>query len=280
MSKITLAVPSIKRVIKTILATSAVIGVLIIVAWVVSYISYWKVKKEIIQTATSSSNQNKSAVEEYPFAPKEAKQEGKSPEQFALENLLENPADYSTSTLNGRLTYLLSYQVDWGSVSESIVAVVQGSKILWKDHIGGMGGVRYVDINGDGIDEIEANTDGGGNRPACYNMYYRWTRNSQGYEAVKFKGGDNDYDAIDCGKGLIDINNDGIYEYKSLTWRNMYPEIYSQYITNIENAPKEAFLCEQVMTTYRYDGENFVIADEKIIEDNIDGTKNMRTCMD
>ena len=128
--------------------------------------------------------------------------------------------------------------------------------------------------------EIEVKSDGGGNQYACHVNYFRYSHKSKKFESIGFvSDGEvrNDASCLSDGK-LIE---NAIFE--EFLWVHMYPESYRKFtesdLSVSEFDDVNAFLCEKKKVSYKYDGEDFVEFESKIIETKVNGLEYLNTCI-
>lgn len=193
-----------------------------------------------------------------------AQEAGMTSDEYGYKKFLDNPPQDSTTTIQGNTISLFWYPHDWNSSRDADVAAISNDHIVWHDQFGGFEEYRFVDIDSDGIPEIEVDSDGGGNRPGCFNSYYRWTGKT--FKTIGFVdsfGGEENAGSCDSksewssGGAGLHIASDTV-TYTSYIWRYSYPELYNQYAFGNENLllsdwPINARLCKEIEITYQYD---------------------------
>ena len=202
-----------------------------------------------------------------------------SPVENAFRQLKANPRTYPSSALkDGTKLYLLHFH-GYPPNDSYTVAVATDTGIVMQTNVAGYIDSKFVDINNDGIPEVQIDSDGGGNHPTCIQSFYRWNGNS--FEGIHV----GEYVGIECidGGGLTDLNNDGVMEYIAYQWSPMYPELFSDYISSglsMDKYPDDRIrLCKEEKIIYTYDGTNYIESSRTTEQKDVDGLSNANTCL-
>lgn len=166
MVKITSAAPLIKKLLKTILVTLTVLGVLIGVVWIVSYINYLKVKNEIFQPVLSLSVLNQPSTENIAANSQTANKPGGIGKQQIIDEIVNSSnvdsKKYEVWKLNEKYPEIIvAYYDDYDDEKAGILMFVKKSG-YWFLKWEGKEGIRtqatlriqLQDLNNDSIQEL------------------------------------------------------------------------------------------------------------------------------
>lgn len=182
-----------------------------------------------------------------------AQTEAVSPREIQIQNYLNFPDKFPTSTIDGQIFSLVTYpssnlldkvqNFNEKPVNKSGVIVFNGKADIWEsgedlqevepDQ------TEFKDVTGDGVPEIVVTDEGGGNEPSCALDIYKW--NGTSFQLITPEGGIGS-----CKGGLQEIGSSSVYEVTQFTWELDSP-----------NADPLGPNYKEVEQIYRFDGSQY-----------------------